>query len=60
MRRSIQTEGSNRHEMDEEAGHLVQGVKDQRVLPGDDCKGYRTVAVTDKDNVHQGAVITTT
>ena len=30
--------------MDEEAGHLVQGVEDERVLPGEDGHSDRAVA----------------
>ena len=33
-----------RHDVNEEAGHLVQWVEDDRVLPGEDGKGDGSVA----------------
>ena len=33
-----------RHDVDEEAGHLVQGVEDDGVLPGEDGDGDGAVA----------------
>ena len=33
-----------RHDVNEEAGHLVQGVEDERVLPGEDGHSDGSVA----------------
>ena len=45
--------GERWHDVDVEAGHLVQAVEHHRVLPGKDCNGNRTVADGKLSNEYQ-------